>query len=74
MQVSSGQWEVKESRVDTDRDHAERVLTRKSAIAVESWMQSKRLFSVPQLAFCEEVEGVLILIGANSMVMIDLAR
>ena len=60
------------SRVDTDSDHAEYVSTRKSTIAVESWMQSTRSLSVAESEFDAEVKGALIVLRAKSMMMIDL--
>ena len=71
IQGISGQRKVAESRVNTDGDHAERVIKRKSTIAVESWMQDTQRPSVAEPEFHKEVQSPLILLGAISTMMID---
>ena len=81
MQVISEQRYVKAPRVDTDRDCAGCVLTKKSTTCVHlfqgvhlikasSWTQSTRSLSVAESEFYATIKGTSILLGARSM-MID---
>ena len=62
---------MKAPHEDTDGGHTGDVLTRKSTMAVESWMQATRGVSVADSEFHVKVISPLILFGATSMMMID---
>ena len=73
MHGISEERKVKVSREDTDSDCAECVLTRKSTIAVGSWMQNTRRLSGTESEFYAKVICALILLGAKCMMMIMMA-
>ena len=62
---------MKAPHEDTDGGHTGDVLTKKSTMAVESWMQATGGVSVAESEFHVKVISALILFGATSMMMID---
>ena len=62
---------MKAPHEDTDGGHTGDVFTRKSTMAVESWMQATRGVIVAESEFYVKVISALILFGATSMMMID---